>query len=89
MGYLLDKLMGRTKQEIGNELGNELGNEPDDEPDDELDKNKVNPLTTLLPAELRRRFDKNGNPREGFDLDGNPISDKTGSGAENRRNRWD
>lgn len=73
MGDLLDELMDKTEREIGDELG------------DEPDKKKVNPLTTLSPKELRRRFDKDGNPREGFDLDGNPIPNET----KNRRAGWD
>lgn len=40
---------------------------------DPVDK-EVDPLATLSLKEIRERFDKNGEPREGFDIDGNFIS---------------
>lgn len=34
---------------------------------------KTDPLAGLSPKEVRERFDEYGEPREGFDVDGNPV----------------
>lgn len=45
----------------------------------------VTPTVNLSPEEIRKRFDEYGNPREGYDTDGNPLpSNRT----DRRRTRW-
>lgn len=43
---------------------------------------EAGPLAGLSPKELRRRFDEYGNPREGFDMEGNPISSEDNDNGE-------
>ena len=85
----LERLMQMVEQEVG---------------DVPVDK-KPDPLAGLSPKEIRRRFDENGNPRDGFDIDGNPIpvagctNNDDGEAnqrvqelhkrAERRRRKWD
>lgn len=44
---------------------------------DKPEKEEVaDPLAKLSPEEVRKRFDKYGNPKEGYDADGNPIGQR-------------
>ena len=61
----------------------------------------ADPLDGLTPKEIRKRFDEYGNPREGFDMDGNPIASESSDnninpdgkavedGVNKRRTRWE
>ena len=40
-------------------------------------KRVTDTLSTLSAREIRRRFDEYGDPRPGFDVDGNPVSGRT------------
>lgn len=62
----LDKLMSIAEKE--------LGSDPVEE--------EVSPLAKLSKRELRKRFDENGDPRKGFDIDGNPVSSENNDSDE-------
>ena len=76
MTDFLEELLAIAEQELGSSS---------------TDK-KIDLLAGLSAKEIRRRFDENGEPREGFDIDGNPTKEnedepKPGNKESSRQTR--